>query len=181
MKISHLSVPFGGPHEDASNDETSLLNSSQIFSFPGPTSSPVTHMTWFKVEVLPRSYNIPAKLVLGSGTQVCPPHQLPHSWWVLCSVIASGSPTTHWLIPTPWCRFWKCYCWATTPSICHRTSQELTLHLESWDMRNPTRWLRKHTINYQLPISLLQTTCSKSLLKSNFFRILPACSHRNHI
>lgn len=105
MKMSHLSaVPLGGSREDASNDETSLLNSSQIFSFPGPISSPVTLMTWFKREVLPWSYNIPCKPISGSGTQVMPPMPVTSLLVgsLLCHSIWQPHHTlTHANTPTP--------------------------------------------------------------------------------
>lgn len=77
--MSLLSVSFWGPHDGASNNETQLFISSQVFSFPGLISSYVTHMTWFKVGVLSQSYTI----------------QLSPSW----GVVPRYAPKVSYLVP----------------------------------------------------------------------------------
>lgn len=146
------------------------LDPSQVFSFLGPGSSTVI-MTWFQVEGCSGLKIPPLRPPLVS----LPPHSpgttlllesLPcHSMWQPHHTLTHTDTSTPFLNEL-----------LLGPNSIHLPQDSPGTHTPSGVLGYET--VRKHNINYSLPTAQLQTTGSKDLLTSNFFRTLTAHSHK---
>lgn len=166
--------------------ETQFLSSSQVFSFPGQISLTIDSHDLIYVKLRCHSGLIMSPEALGiwrSGMAFTPIILLLVDPLLSCSICQSQYPlpntrTDSYRHPDAVSEH------ASVEPQVHPSATGLPQSFHSiWSPGRPEtrKMVRKRNINYRLPISQLQTTCSKGFLKRNFFRMLTAWSHTKHI